>query len=132
MKIKFRGVRIDNGEFVYGDLLQKPVAKIVNEDGEFFITEESIALFCGYDDITGEEIYCGDAVALSRYRFYPPVRPADEPLHYVKPKKIIFADCVATVQLSVANRGNISAPFNFWLNSEKSDFRFCLLKNFQP
>lgn len=60
--IKFRGVRVDNGEFVFGDLLQKPTCRIVNEDGEFEIKPESVAQYVGLDG-EDREIYTGDRVA---------------------------------------------------------------------
>lgn len=60
--IKFRGVRVDNGEFVFGDLLQQPVCRIVNADGEFEIKPESVAQYVGLDG-EDREIYTGDRVA---------------------------------------------------------------------
>lgn len=66
MQIKFRGVRVDNGEFVFGDLLQQPVCRIVNSDGEFEIKPESVAQFVS-NDIDGKEIYTGDHVMHMTY-----------------------------------------------------------------
>ena len=64
--IKFRGVRIDNGEFVFGDLLQQPTCRIVNADGEFEIKPESVAQFVGYG-IDNCELYEGDHAMLMNY-----------------------------------------------------------------
>lgn len=61
MQIKFRGVRVDNGEFVFGDLLQQPTCRIVNSDGEFEVLPESIAQLAGYD-IDNHELYTGDHI----------------------------------------------------------------------
>mgnify|MGYP007101845642 CR=1 FL=1 len=67
-KIKFRGKRIENGEFVYGDLIQLQPVRIVNEEGEFPIQPESVAQFIGYD-IDGDELYTGDHVANVDYGY---------------------------------------------------------------
>ena len=64
--IKFRGVQVDNGEFVFGDLLQQPTCRIVNADGEFEIKPESVAQFIGYD-ADGHELYTGDRVTCITY-----------------------------------------------------------------
>lgn len=132
-KIKFRGKRIDNGEYVFGDLIQLPPVRIINEIGEFAIDAETIAQFCGYDDISGEEIYSGDSVTISRYKFYPPERPINEPVEFVKCSKTLL-NCIATVEFTAARYENLKNSINGfyrWINSENSDFRFCLYKNFK-
>ena len=54
--IKFRGKRIDTGEYVFGDLLQGVVTKIVNSFAEYFVDKESVAQLAGYDE-NGNEVY---------------------------------------------------------------------------
>ena len=54
--IKFRGKRIDTGEYVFGDLLQGVVTKIVNSFAEYFVDKESVAELAGYDE-NGNEVY---------------------------------------------------------------------------
>ena len=63
-QIKFRGRRLDNGEYVYGDFVhyvpQSSFPGIVDEDG--FVHEvksESVAQLIGRD-VKGKEVYEGD------------------------------------------------------------------------
>ena len=54
---KYRGVRITDGNFVYGDLYQGvAIKKIITPTGEYIIFSESVAKLVGYDE-DGNEIY---------------------------------------------------------------------------
>ena len=73
-EILFRGKRADNGEWVYGNLIDSDsiVGKIVDFDGEYFIPEfwykvdpETVGQFTGITDKNGTKIFDGDIV-----RFY--------------------------------------------------------------
>ena len=73
-EILFRGKRTDNGEWVYGNLIDSDsiVGKIVDFDEEYFIPEfwykvdpETVGQFTGFTDKNGTKIFDGDIV-----RFY--------------------------------------------------------------
>ena len=60
--IKFRGRRIDNGEYVYGDLLTGGNEfAIINDTLRAMVDPDTVAQLVGYDK-DGKEVYEGDAV----------------------------------------------------------------------
>lgn len=55
---KFRGKRLDNNEYVYGDLIQGVFTKILTSNGEYFVDPYTVVKFVGYDK-NGNEVYRG-------------------------------------------------------------------------
>lgn len=66
-EIKFRGKRINNGEWVFGDLIQwkcgsKDIAPMESDNIQYCVIPDTVGQFTGLKDKNGREIFEGDIV----------------------------------------------------------------------
>ena len=69
--IKFRGIRIDNGEWIYGYYLFYKVAQIMDEYRFYYeVYPDSVGEWTGYNDKNDLEIYEDDIIVQSGYLYF--------------------------------------------------------------
>ena len=74
-QIKFRGIRVDNGQFIYGELIHNSFLEstIYDKIDKFHVYPDSVAQFVGYDKYM-REVYEGDTVVYEKNKLSGTVR----------------------------------------------------------
>lgn len=82
-KLKFRGICITTGEYVYGGGIdtQRDTPVIINHGERFFVKPESIAQYTGHNDRNNVEIYERDMVMWGHIDGFSESRPRKAVVH---------------------------------------------------
>lgn len=81
--LKFRGICIQTGEFVYGGGVdtQRDTPIIINHGNRHFVIAESVAQFTGFKDVHGVDIYERDIVGWGHIEGFTECRPRQAVVH---------------------------------------------------
>ena len=67
-KEKFRGFRVSDNTWVYGELIEEGSDYFIkNDEGKHFIERKSPCIFTGFTDVKGKEIYVFDEVKCENF-----------------------------------------------------------------
>lgn len=88
-KILFRGKRKDNGEWIYGSLIQHDKCFICSDDEQREVCPETVGEYTGINDMNGTLIFEGDIVRTQEYQDRPYSSRAKKKRHIGVVKYII-------------------------------------------